>query len=85
MSALNEAGLFLSRKYLAKSLNIAGIVAEKGSDLGETFVTARRMSEFVDALTVTSKTMLLAEEKKASSGKRGMENPAIWTIKAPSS
>ena len=79
MSALHSAGRFLSRKYLAKSLDLAGTVAENGSDLVETFVAARRMSELVDALAVTSKYMLLAEEEKPASSKRGIENVKIWS------
>ena len=83
LSALNLVGYALTRKYLAKALDLAGVIAKNGSDIIETFVAARRMSELVNMLTATSKHMLHAEEvKPLSSGKRGMENAAIWTVRA---
>lgn len=73
---------------LLKGLNLAATIAAEESNLIGCFVAARRMAELVDSLAITSVNILHAEEKGAKAGKKGKkssgENPAIWTIKAPS-
>ena len=83
-SALHFDGHALSRELLLKCLDLAATIAAKGSDLTECFVAAGRVSELVDSMAITSKSILHAEEKGAKAGKRGKKssgkNPAIWSI-----
>ena len=83
-SALNFDGHALSREVLLKCLDLAATVAADGSDLADCFMAARRMSELVDSMAITSKNILHAEEKGAKAGKRGKKssgkNLAIWSI-----
>ena len=85
-SVLHFAGHAISREMLLKSMDFAASVAAQGSDVAACFVSAGRMRELVDALAMTSKAILKANEhgstvkkgrKKASYG----QSLSLWTVK----
>lgn len=86
-SVLHFAGHAISRELLLQSMEFAASVAAQGSDVAACFISAGRMRELVDALAITSKAILKANEqgskvhkgrKKASHG----ESLNLWTVKS---
>ncbi len=86
-SVLHFAGHAISREMLLKSMEFAASVAAQGSDIAACFVSAGRMHELVDALAITSKAILKANEQgsKGNKGrKKGLhgESLHLWTVKS---
>lgn len=86
-SVLHFAGHAISREILLRSMEFAASVAAEGSDVAACFVSTGRIRELVDALAITSKAILKANEqgskvhksrKKASHG----ESLNLWTVKS---
>ncbi|KAI9763348.1 MAG: Nucleoporin nup84 [Candelina submexicana] len=89
-TVLHCAGHYLSRENLLRSMDLATVIAAEDSDLAPCFTAAGRMKELVDAMALTSKAILRANEtgnsrinkrKKAGSG----ANLAIWKVDMRSS
>jgi len=86
-SVLHFAGHAISREMLLKSMEFAAGVAAQGSDVAACFVSVGRMRELVDALAITSKAILKANEQgsKVNKGrKKGShgESLNLWTVKS---
>lgn len=82
-SVLCTAGHMISRDELLTSMDLATVIADEQSGLGESFVKAGRVKELVRSFAETSKIMLklnemgkVRKEKKQDMG-RGL---AIWEI-----
>lgn len=87
VSVLHFAGHAISRDMLLKSMEFAASVAAQGSDIAACFVSAGRIHELVDALAITSKAILKANEQgsKVNKGrKKGShgESLNLWTVKS---
>lgn len=85
-SVLHFAGHAISREMLLQCMELAAVVAAKGSDVAACFVSAGRMSELVDAFAITSKAILRANEQgsKANKGRKKTvhgETLDLWTVK----
>jgi nuclear pore complex protein Nup107 len=87
-SVLNFGGHALSREVLLKCMDLAAKVAEEGSDLGECFRAAGRMSELMHSMATASKSIMRAEEagqklgKKVKARKLKGENLQIWSVRS---
>lgn len=87
VSSLHFAGATLSRDYFLECMELAAVVAEKGSTAAQEFVKAGRMKELVEAFASCSKALaIFASEKKATSKetKKIRENGwsrELWSVK----
>ena len=86
-SVLHFAGHAISREMLLQSMKFAARVAAQDSDVVACFVSAGRMRELVDALAVTSKAILKANEQgsKVNKGRKKTshgESLSLWTVKS---
>ena len=78
-------GHLISREVFLKCMNLAATIAAWDSDLAACFVAAKRMPELVDALAISSKSIVKAEEVGASTNKGRKklhgETLDLWTVK----
>lgn len=86
VSVLHFGGHALSRDMLLDCMQFGATVARPGSDIAECFTAVGRMSELVDALAITSKAMLKANEQSSKanrSRKRSVQGGTldIWTVR----
>lgn len=82
-TVLSIGGQFLSREVLLRAMDLAALVATENSQLAACFVKAGRMAELVDALAMSSKTILRADEMGAKQGKKSrktVEGLGLWTV-----
>lgn len=91
VAALQYAGSCLTRENLLEAMDLAAIVAEKGSDLVEVFVKTGRMKELVEAFASCSKALAVhaTESKKESrAGAKKIKEMGwsrdLWTVKGSS-
>lgn len=84
---LNYCGFNISRDILLKCMDLASLVAAEGSDLSASFMAAGRMPELVEALALSSRNMIQAEERGSRPGKSRKnahgERLDLWMIKPP--
>ncbi|ODA76625.1 hypothetical protein RJ55_07896 [Drechmeria coniospora] len=86
ISGLHYAGTGLSRDNLLDCMELASVIAERNSDLAQTFVKAGRMTELVEALAACSKALAVASTEKraiSSSNKKLREmgwSRNLWAI-----
>ena len=82
---MNFSAQYVSRNLLLKSMDLAALVAEEGSDLATSFVAAGRMPELVDSFANSSKNLIRAQERGASKAKKRLngESLEIWAVQAP--
>lgn len=87
-TVLDLSSRYLSRDMLLKSMDLAALIAEEGSDLAACFVAADRMPELVDSFAFLSKSMIQADAQGAKSGKgkkkRNGQTLDLWTVRAAS-
>lgn len=87
ISSLHFAGTCISRDHLLEAMDLASVIAEKGSDLGYEFVLAGRMAELIESFASSSKALAIsASEKKGSqtNSKKLKEmgwSRELWSIK----
>lgn len=87
VSGLHYAGNRLSRDNLLECMELAGIVAERESNLAAAFVEARRMRELVEAFTACSKALATAKGNKGAAGSSSKKlretgwSRDLWTVK----
>lgn len=85
---LNYCGFNISRDILLKCMDLASLVAAEDSDLTASFMAAGRMPELVEALALSSRNMIQAEERGSRPGKSRKnangERLDLWVIKPPS-
>ncbi|KAK0730538.1 nuclear pore protein 84/107 [Lasiosphaeris hirsuta] len=87
ISSLHFAGACISRDHLLEAMDLASVIAEKGSDLGYEFVLAGRMAELIESFASSSKALAIsANEKKGSqtNSKKLKEmgwSRELWSIK----
>ncbi|KAL9050986.1 MAG: hypothetical protein Q9162_006306 [Coniocarpon cinnabarinum] len=83
-SSLTCAGWYVSRDSFIDSLELGRTISEN-DELVRCFQKAERMRELVDALALTSKRMLLANENKGQGSKRRGKTRrtlGIWDVRA---
>jgi nuclear pore complex protein Nup107 len=92
ISALHFVGTTVSRDNLLEAMELAAVIAEKGSDVAQLFVKVGRMKELVEAFASASKALaVISTDKKkgsATSSKKMREmgwTKELWTVKKPSS
>lgn len=68
VSGLHYAGNGLSRDNLLECMDLAGIIAERESNLATAFVEAKRMRELVEAFAACSKALATAKGNKGATG-----------------
>lgn len=67
ISSLHFAGTSLSRDHLLECMDLASIIAEKGSDVAQEFIKSARMKELLEAFAACSKALAIwTSDKKAS-------------------
>ncbi|PHH91262.1 hypothetical protein CDD83_1124 [Cordyceps sp. RAO-2017] len=87
VSGMHYAGTGLSRDNLLECMDLAGLVAERNSDLAQVFVKAGRMRELVESFAACSKalaTMNVDKRAAGSSSKKLREtgwSRDLWAIK----
>ncbi|KAK3394840.1 nuclear pore protein 84/107 [Podospora didyma] len=86
-SSLHFAGTSLSRDNLLECMELAAVIAEKGSDVASQFMRAGRMKELVEAFASCSKALAIwTSDKKGSqtTSKKMREmgwSRELWSIK----
>lgn len=68
VSALQFAGTGLSRDWLLECMNLASLVAERGSDLEGTFVESKRVKELLQSFAASSKALAISTGDKRATG-----------------
>lgn len=87
VSGLHFAGTGLSRDNLLECMDLAGVIAEHGSDLADAFVKAGRMTELVEAFAACSKALAMAtsDKRAADLGSKKLREMGwsrdLWAIK----
>ncbi|SPQ18912.1 f17beb48-3f0b-45fa-891a-a00480ad50b1 [Thermothielavioides terrestris] len=87
ISCLHFAGTSLSRDNLLECMELAAVIAEKGSDVAQEFMACNRMKELVEAFASCSKALAIwTSDKKGSqtSSKKIREmgwSRELWSIK----
>lgn len=87
VSGLHYAGTGLSRDNLLECMDLAGLVAQRNSELAKVFVKAGRMTELVEAFAAASKALAIAtgEKRATGSGSKKMREMGwsrdLWAIK----
>ncbi len=67
ISCLHFAGTSLSRDNLLECMELAAVIAEKGSDVAKEFMKSGRMKELVEAFASCSKALAIwTSDKKGS-------------------
>lgn len=67
ISCLHFAGTSLSRDNLLECMELAAVIAEKGSDVAQEFMKCNRMKELVEAFASCSKALAIwTSDKKGS-------------------
>jgi nuclear pore complex protein Nup107 len=67
ISSLHFAGTSLSRDHLLECMELAAVIAEKGSDVAQEFMRSNRMKELVEAFASCSKALAIwTSDKKGS-------------------
>lgn len=67
ISCLHFAGTSLSRDNLLECMELAAVIAEKGSDVAQEFMKCNRMKELLEAFTSCSKALAIwTSDKKGS-------------------
>ncbi|KAH6610881.1 hypothetical protein Trco_000901 [Trichoderma cornu-damae] len=90
ISALHFAGTGLSRDNLLECMELAALVAERDSDLKDTFSNAKRMTELVEAFAACSKALAVAtgEKRPSGSGSKRLREMGwsrdLWSVKSGS-
>ncbi|KAK5987663.1 Nuclear pore protein NUP84 [Cladobotryum mycophilum] len=88
ISALHFAGIGLSRDNLLECMELAAMVAERGSDLADVFIKTSRMTELLESFAACSKALAIATGDKRSAGtssKRLREmgwSRDVWSVKS---
>ena len=87
VSVLHFAGYAISRDLLLRCMDLGATVAAPDSDVAACFMSVGRMSELVDALAFTSKSILRANEQGSKTNKgrkktRHGQTLDLWTVKS---
>lgn len=84
-TVLNYGAFLISRHFLAKSMDLAALIAAEDSDLATCFMAAGRMPELVNSLALSSRNMIQGEEtgSKASKSKKKLDGETLdlWNVK----
>ena len=85
INVLSASARFVTRELLLKCLDLAVLVAEEGSEVGECFVEAGKMPELVTAFAFTSQAIIRADEagRRKAKGRRKLDGKSleIWSTK----
>ncbi|KAK3996460.1 nuclear pore protein 84/107 [Cladorrhinum sp. PSN332] len=87
ISSLHFAGTSLSRDNLLECMDLAGLIAEKGSDVAHEFMKSGRMKELLEAFAACGKALAIwTSDKKAShtNSKKIRElgwSRELWSVK----
>ena len=86
INVLRDSARFHTRELLLKGMDLATLVAEEGSDVGECFVEAGKMAELVTAFAFTSQAIIRADEagRRKSKSRRKLDGKSleIWSARA---
>lgn len=88
MSALQFAGVVVTRDYLLHCMELSAIVAKRDSDLAPTIVEGGRMKELVEALAACSKSLAIATGEKRGTGRGDKKlrdmgwSRDVWSVKS---
>ncbi|KAF7542886.1 hypothetical protein G7Z17_g11201 [Cylindrodendrum hubeiense] len=87
VSALHFAGTGLSRDNLLECMELAAVIAERGSDLSTVFVTAGRMKELLEVFAACSKALAISTGEKRANGPSSKKvremgwSRDLWSVK----
>ncbi|CAM1507317.1 Fc.00g069580.m01.CDS01 [Cosmosporella sp. VM-42] len=87
VSALHFAGTGLSRDNLLEAMELAAVIAERNSDLSESFVKAGRMKELVEVFAACSKALAITTGEKRAAGSSSKKlremgwSRDLWSVK----
>jgi nuclear pore complex protein Nup107 len=84
-TVLSISGQFVSREILLKAMDLAALVANGNPELQSCILQTKRMSEVVDVLGISGRTILRADEmglRSTKKGRRGQQPSGlgIWTV-----
>lgn len=88
VSALHFAGTGLSRDNLLECMELAAVIAERNSDLSNSFVAAGRMKELVEAFAACSKALAISTGEKRAAGSSSKKlremgwSRDLWSVKS---
>ncbi|KAH7359098.1 nuclear pore protein 84/107 [Plectosphaerella cucumerina] len=88
VSTLHFAGTSLSRDHLLECMDLASIIAQKGSDVAACFVRENRMKDLVESFAACSKALAIAtgEKKTAAAGNKKTREMGwsrdLWSVKS---
>jgi nuclear pore complex protein Nup107 len=84
ISCLHFAGTSLSRDNLLECMELAAVIAEKGSDVAQEFLRCGRMKELVEAFASCSKALAIwTSDKKASQANSKKIREMGWYVTSP--
>lgn len=87
VSTLHFAGTCLSRDHLLECMDLAAVIAQKGSGVAACFVRENRMKELVESFAACSKALAIVtgEKKSAGSNSKKMREMGwsrdLWSVK----
>ena len=87
VSALHFAGTGLSRDNLLEAMELAAVIAERNSDLSESFVKAGRVKELVEVFAACSKALAITTGEKRAAGSSSKKlremgwSRDLWSVK----
>lgn len=87
ISTLHFAGTSLSRDHLLECMDLAAVIAQKGSNVAACFVKESRMKELVESFAACSKALAIATGEKKSAGSHSKKmretgwSRELWSVK----
>ncbi|KAM7187131.1 Nuclear pore protein 84/107 [Rhypophila sp. PSN 637] len=87
VSSLHFVGTSLSRDNLLECMELAAVIAEKGSDLAQEFIKCGRMKELLEAFASCSKALAIwtSDKKSSQPGSKKMREMGwsreLWAVK----
>lgn len=88
VSTLHFAGTTLSRDHLLECMDLAAVIAQKGSNVAACFVRENRMKELVESFAACSKALAVAtgEKKVVGPGNKKTREMGwsrdLWSVKS---
>jgi nuclear pore complex protein Nup107 len=85
--SLQFAGNALTRDFLMECMELSALIAEEDSDILNLFICTGRMQELVEALAMSSKTLLLVTSARQAPGSRSKKmrlkgwTQELWNVK----
>ena len=81
-SVLNFSSYYANREILKRSMDLAALLAEEGSELAACLMEADRIPELMDSFAVAAKSMILAEARRPSEKTKDGKTLSLWSTRA---